>query len=96
MKHKCKHDSSASHRGTAATFQGRFLSACTVQNVVKVRVSDFRESGTRQPQSGLAPDAVSFHSVKQCEQVIPRSVREYVPRRIAILNRKFMTFALNH
>jgi len=96
MKHKCKHDSSASHRGTAATFQGRFLSACTVQNIVKVRVSDFRESGTRQPQSGPAPDAVSFHSVKQYEQVIPRSVREYAPRCIAISNRKFMTFALNH
>lgn len=74
---KRKHDSSTLHRGTAAAFQDRFLSARTLQNVVKVRVSDFRESGTRRPQSGPTPDAVSFRSVKQYEQVIPRSVREY-------------------
>lgn len=74
---KRKRDSSTSHRGTAAAFQDRFLSARTLQNVVKVRVSDFRESGTRRPQSGPAPDAVSFRSVKQYEQVIPRSVKEY-------------------
>lgn len=92
---KRKHDSSTSHCGTAAAFQDRFLNARTVQNVVKVRVSDFRESGTRQPQSGPALDAVSFRSVKQYEQVIPRSIREYAPR-IAIPNHTFTTFALNH
>lgn len=67
------------------SFSWQILSACTVQSVVKVRVSDFRESGTRRPQSGPAPDAVSFHSVKQYEQVIPRTVRENTHRAYALL-----------